>query len=188
MYARCIYLIIICVAMFALEGICDEPENFALEKPVWTSGGIGQGGPELLTDGNTATDAYLGGPTGVQIDLEEPMLISTIKIWHYWGDGRTYHQNRIAVTLEDKKNLQFAQFEPEEIVFDSDVDGEYPETAEGKMIEFKPRKVQYIHAWVGGSTANEWSHWVEIQAFYFLASIAPKGRIPTVWGNIKSAK
>lgn len=183
-----VYLVIfsICMIWFTADGVCQDFENLALEKPVWISGGAGQGGPELLTDGETASDPYLGGPTRVQIDLEEEMVISVIKIWHYWQDGRTYQQNRVAVTLEDKKASTFEQYEPDEIVFDSDVDGEYPESAEGKTIEFEPREVQYIHAWVGGSDANEWSHWVEIQAFNVPSAVDFHGKISTLWSELKS--
>ena len=179
-------LIPVLLAFLTICGIGEEPENLALGKPVWTSGGIGQGVPELLTDGNTASNPYLGGPSRVQVDLEKPTLINVIKLWHYWQDGRTYHQNRVAVTLKDKKLLQFEQFDPDEIVFDNDVDGEYPETAEGKTIEFEPREVRYIHAWVGGNTVNQWSHWVEIQAFYVPYAVDPKCKIADVWGRIKS--
>jgi hypothetical protein len=160
----------------------EEPENLALEKPVLMSGGAGQGGPELLTDGKTETDPYLGGPTWVQVDLEDEFVIDTIHIWHYWGDGRTYHDNKIALS----KSGDFLG--EEVVVFDTnDADEEYPETAEGKVITFEPTEAQYIRAWVGGSTANQWSHWVELQAFRMgTQPVESVGKLPITWGKIKT--
>ncbi len=60
----------------------DELENLAFEKPVTGSGGIGQGAYELVTDGKTESDPYLGGPTWIQVDLEDELAIDTIHIWH----------------------------------------------------------------------------------------------------------
>ena len=161
----------------------DELENLALEMPVTGNGGAGQGTYELLTDGKTESDPYLGGPTWVQVDLQEELMIDTIKLWHYWADGRTYHDNKVAVS--DK-----GDFLGEEIVvFDTtEGDEEYPETAEGKTIVFEPITAQYIRAWVGGSTANEWSHWVELQVFFqdLLKPVSPGEKLPTTWGKIKS--
>ena len=159
----------------------EEPENLAFERPVTGSGGIGQGAYELLTDGNTASDPYLGGPTWVQVSLGDEFLIDTIKIWHYYADGRSYHDNKIALSKE-------GHFLGEEVVvFDSNVDGEYPETAQGKTITFDPVEAEYIRAWIGGSTANEWSHWVELQAFFIgQQPVRPTEKLPTTWGKIKA--
>lgn len=161
----------------------EEPENFALEKPVTGSGGVGQGAYELLTDGNTASDPYIGGPTWVQVDLEEVYKIDTIKLWHYYADGRTYHNNKVALSLK-------GDFLGEEIVvFDTDEnDKEYPETAAGKTITFEPVKAKYIRAWIGGNTVNQWSHWVELQAFFIhpKQSVKPAGNLSITWGKIKS--
>ena len=47
----------------------------------------------ILTDGNTDTTKYFGAtgtnPT-VQIDLGAIYDIASIKVWHYYSDGRTY--------------------------------------------------------------------------------------------------
>ena len=177
-----LFVLFVFFAVFVAQA-ADEPENLALDKPVTMSGGAGQGAAEMLTDGKTESDPYLGGPTWVQVDLEDDLVIDTIKIWHYWDDGRTYHDNKVAVS--DK-----GDFKGEEIVvFDSnDADEEYPETAEGKTITFDPVEVRYIRAWVGGSTANQWSHWVELQAFHLgnNQSVSPAGALPITWGRVKS--
>jgi len=178
------FLLVIGILMIAGPVIgSDEPENLAFEMPVTMSGGAGQGAAVMLTDGNTETDPYLGGPAWVQIDLEEEVQIDTIKLWHYYGDGRTYHENKVA--LSDK-----GDFLGEEIViFDTENgDEEYPETAEGKTITFDPVSVQYIRAWVNGSTSNEWNHWIELQAFLINPDmpVRPREKLATKWGKIKS--
>jgi hypothetical protein len=160
----------------------EEPENLAFEMIVTGSGGIGQGTYELLTDGDTASDPYLGGPTWVQIDLQDIFWIDTIKLWHYYADGRTYHDNKVA--LSEKGNF----LGEEVVVFDTNTDdAEYPETAEGKTIKFDAVEARYIRAWVGGSTANEWSHWVELQAFFVgQVPVRPMQKLPITWGRIKA--
>jgi len=175
----CIFMMFAATGVFAQEGL----ENLAFEKPVTVTGWCCENNmePSMLTDGITVSDPYLGGPEEVQIDFEDTVRINIIKIWHYWADGRSYHENKVALSLEP-------DFKGEEIVvFDSEVDGEYPETAEGKTLTFDVVEAGYLHAWVNGSTANEWHHWVEIQAFFdpSLLSVDPSGKLPIVWGKLK---
>jgi len=182
-YRQVKIVIVISMAMFVLlpMGLSAESENLALHKPATGNDGTGQGNYDLLTDGDTEK-RYLGGPTEVLVDLEEIYTINIIKIWHYWLDGRFYHDNKIAISERDL-------FRGEEVViFDSRVDGEYPETATGKKIIFKPTKAQYIRAWVNGSTANKWSHWVEIQAFYDPKAqpVGNRKKLSAIWGRLKS--
>ena len=162
-------------------GLSAELENLALHKPATGNGGTGQGNYHLLTDGDT-TKRYLGGPTEVQVDLERIYTINIIKIWHYWLDGRAYHDNRIAISTRDS-------FKGEEVVvFDSRVDGEYPETVKGKKIIFNPTNARYIRASVDGNTVNKWSHWVEIQAFYDPKAqpVGNRKKLSAIWGRLKS--
>jgi len=183
-YRQIKLIIVLSMVMFVLPHmvLSAELENFALHKPATGNDGTGQGNYDLLTDGNTSTDRYLGGPTEVQIDLERVYTLNIIKIWHYWRDGRAYHDNKIAISAR-------GLFRGEEVVvFDSRVDGEYPETATGKKIVFKPTKARYIRAWVDGNTVNKWSHWVEIQAFYDPEAqpVGTRKKISAIWGKLKS--
>ncbi len=171
--------------MFAATGALAQEglENLAFEKPVTVTGWCCEFDldPSMLTDGITVSNPYLGGPEEVQIDFEDTVKINIIKIWHFWQDGRSYHENKVALSLKP-------DFKGEEtVVFDSEVDGEYPETAEGKTLIFDTVKAGYLHAWVNGSTANEWHHWVEIQAFFdpSLLSVDPSGKLPITWGELK---
>lgn len=80
----------------------------------------------LVTDGNTGSASYFGvsAPEGwVQVDLGEAYELKEIKVWHYYADGRTYHKSKTEVSVDGKSW---------HAVFDSRVDGEYPETAAGK--------------------------------------------------------
>ncbi len=77
-------------------------------------------------------------------------------MWHYAGDGRTYHNTKTQVS--DDGATWYT-------VFDSAVSGEYVETAAGKTSTFTARNVRYIRDYLNGSTANIWNHWVEIEAY-----------------------
>jgi len=179
-----IYLLLVGIFVMAYSVVAnDEPENLAFEMPVTGSGGAGQGTYELVTDGKTESDPYLGGPSWVQVDLQDEYLIDTIILWHYWTDGRTYHENKVAVS--DTGNF----IGEETVIFDTTADDEeYPETAEGKTITFEPIIARYVRAWVNGSTANEWNHWVELQVFFqdLMKPVNPGDKLPTTWGKIKS--
>ena len=168
-----------------------EIENLAFEKPVWTDGGIGQGEPKLLTDGNTKSESYLGGPRVVEIDFEDPIEINTIRIWQFWADGRTYLNRKIAF---DTKSGEKGGFKGKEIVVFNTIkaekgkDKDEKETAEGRLITFDTIKAQYLRAWAGENTVNEWSHWVEIQAFLDpdLMQVTRANKLTTSWGQIKN--
>ncbi len=171
-------------------------ENLALEKPTFINGGAGQGHAGLLTDGKTETDPYLGGPTRVGVDFEEVVKVNGIHIWHYWGDGRIYNGNIIALSetldfdnVNDGDKDKLDNIPGMVTIFNTDADDEtYPESEAGYKIIFETVDAQYLHAWVGGSNANQWSHWVEIQAYFNpdLLSVDPKGKAAAVWGNLKT--
>ena len=140
-----------------------EHENLALNKQVETNSDYA--GRWNLTDGDTGESAKpedLLDATEVTVDLGQPVLINTIKLWHYWADNRTYHQNKVAVSLEGR-------FEGEEItIFDSQHDGVYAESREGKTFAFNPIETRYIRCWANGNSVNQWTHFVELQAFLIL--------------------
>ena len=119
--------------------------------------------PTRITDGNTAYGSYAeqgagagGSPVSAVIDLGSVKLASIVKVWHYYGGTRSYHQAKTEVS-EDGSSWQ--------TVFDSAVSGTYVETATGKTHKFGTRKVRYIRDSIAGSTANGSNHWVEIQVF-----------------------
>lgn len=90
----------------------------------------------LLTDGNTGTSPYystgIAGVGGryVEVDLGRICDIKEVRVWHYYGDRRTYHNNRTEVSADGVSWTT---------VFDSDVEGEYPESPEGHSIILRPQ-------------------------------------------------
>lgn len=113
----------------------------------------------ILTDGNTATSPYYQAATGLQsvtVDLGSAQDIGSVKVWHYYADGRSYNATKTEVS-ENGTNWT--------TVFDSASAGTYQETSAGKTHTFDLRKVRYIRDWMNGSTSNTGNHWVEIQAY-----------------------
>ena len=82
-------------------------------------------------DGNTYYTNYLSTKFSIdeipyiQIDLGTSYLLQHITMWHYYNDGRKYSNNKLQIS-ENGTNWT--------TLFDSEVDGIYSETAEGKTI------------------------------------------------------
>lgn len=114
----------------------------------------------ILTDGNTHYNPYYSGAAGtlvsVSVDLGAVQSLSSVKVWHYWADGRTYRQTKTEVS-EDGTNWV--------TIFDSASSGEYPESSSGKTHSFSAKNVRYIRDSLNGSSSNAGNHWVEIQAY-----------------------
>lgn len=130
--------------------------NVALGKSV--TGTVALTNATLITDGNTATDPYAScaaGLNAITIDLGSVKQISTIKVWHYYSDSRTYYGTK---TESSEDGVTW------EVVYDSAVSGTYAESSAGKTYTFTKRNIRYIRDWLNGSTANTGNHWVEIQA------------------------
>ena len=95
------------------------------------------------THSPSSTYIGFGASTGIIIDLGQVFEIETIKIWHYWADGRTYHNVKTEIS-EDKVNWK--------TVFDSDVSGEYAESADGLTISFDETTMQITKAGIYKTT------------------------------------
>jgi hypothetical protein len=99
--------------------------NIALNKSGVTSSA---GWSSLLTDGTTTTTPYYDAGSGnrfVIVNLGGIYDISYVKIYHYYGDGRTYHNNKTEVSPDGHTWYT---------IFDSNIDGEYAETSAGHTI------------------------------------------------------
>ena len=108
--------------------------------------------------GSSGEFAYTS-PTGlhwVKIDLGATYTVDRLKVWHYAADGRTYHHVKAQVSANGTTWTT---------VFDSDVSGEYPETAAGRTDSFTAQPVRYVREYLNGSTANSGNHWVEIEVW-----------------------
>jgi len=132
--------------------------NVALMKPVSysPSSGWAVNNPWNVTDGSTWTDSWFGlsGAGTVTIDLLKIYQVNRVDIFHYWNDGRTYYYNTVETS-------------PDGVTwttrFDSEVNGRYAETYEGKTITFTVAPVRYVRHSLNGSTANVGSHFTEVR-------------------------
>lgn len=86
----------------------------------------------LLTDGNIETVPYYHGSSFAQVDLGSVHTINYLKIWHYYGDARTYNDIATEVSADGVNWIR---------VFDSNIDGECVETSKGNTIICKPQKM-----------------------------------------------
>jgi len=107
-----------------IKALDPQGVNIAYNKNVKL--GSGSYTKNYITDGNTASNPYTGGSSPVIVDLGFVTKISELQIWHYWADGRTYHNNVVSVS-EDGTNW--------DIVYQ----GEHPETSKGFSIKLKPK-------------------------------------------------
>lgn len=113
----------------------------------------------LLTDGNTSSNPYYGaaaGLTSVTVTMPSAIEVTSVKVWHYYADSRTYYATRTEVSADGTNWTT---------IFDSASQGTYVESAAGRTHTFSMRPVRYIRDWLNGSTANTSNHWVEIQAY-----------------------
>lgn len=150
-------------------------ENLALEQPISSSdeepiiGTIAQ-----ITDGDkeAADGSYveLGpGLQHVQVDLGKPSEIHAIIVWHYHQNARVY-RDVVVQTADDPDFILNVQ-----TVFNNDHDNssglgvgkdkEYIETYEGKLIDAKGVKGQYVRLYSDGSTANDMNHYIEVEVY-----------------------
>lgn len=83
----------------------------------------------VATDGaynNSSAYIDLGvGNQTLTIDLGSIYKLDYIKVWHYYGDGRTYHDVVVSASID---GVDY------DVLFNSNVDGEYAETPNGKTI------------------------------------------------------
>ena len=153
------------------------PVDIALNKPVTTSDGTpGQ----MATDGDLNTANYVsmaGGVQWLQVDLGRSYDVSQVKLWHYYGDARTYHD--VVVQLSNAASFDSGVT----TIFNNDAnntsglgagtDAAYAETSAGKSIVLStPVNARYIRSYSDGSTVNIWNHYVEVEAFGQAAACA----------------
>lgn len=114
-----------------IQAITSLGANIAQNKPVSSNGPIEDSSRPLsrVTDNSTDTSLYVGismtQPAYVEIDLQQGYQLSTIKIWHYYSDSRTYYGTKTQVS-EDGINWF--------TVFDSTSSGTYQESSSGKSL------------------------------------------------------
>ena len=137
------------------------------------TGSITVQNPGYITDGqwNNSGD-YAAQEVGVQwikLDFGQSYNINEVDVWHYYGDGRTYHD--VIVQLSNVADFSSGVT----TVFNNDTDNsagqstgsdsEYSETSSGKVITFSPVNARYVRLWANGSTANQYNHYVEVSVW-----------------------
>ncbi|GEM_PF-802037 len=136
------------------------------------------------TDGIKSTSNYadsysLTGLQWVQVDLNASYDIGTIKIWHYFGDTRKYHD--VIVMLSNDPDFNAGKYT---IVFNNDdasnsagfgagTAAEYSETSAGKTITFNSVNARYARFYTNGSTSNGYSHYGEIEMYAGVPTVHP---------------
>jgi len=122
---------------------------------------VGADGDTYPNSGSGSSREFVNGTSGIlqryQLDLGRNYLIDKIKVWHYFPDGRTYHDTKIEIVPSGSSTWT--------AVFDSDQSGEYAESASGKTVTFTAQNVRGIRDWINGSTANTGNHWVELEVW-----------------------
>jgi hypothetical protein len=118
------------------------------------------------------TSNYARGTTGLQwmqVDLGAAYDLNEINLWHYYGDGRSYHD--VVVQLSNDATFSIGTV----TVFNNDTNGsaglgvgrdsEYSETSAGKKILFDTVTARYARFYSNGSTVNGANHYVEIAVY-----------------------
>ncbi len=145
-------------------------ENLALGKSVTSS--IYIANSSVITDSDKATYNLAGVGEGlqwIQIDLEKSYGINTIKQWHYYGDGRQYH-DVIAMVSDDPNfntgvTMVFNNDTDNSAGFGPGTDSEYAESSSGNTINFNTVNARYVRLYVNGSNANPYNHFVEVEVY-----------------------
>ena len=138
---------------------------------------------DVVTDGTVASNPYYNMPLGngepfyYQIDLGSLYDITSIGLWRYWADSRTYYDTVVVLS----KNGTFAEGD-RFVVFNADdgnrfgfgcgADKDYVETERGKAIYVENEAktlptfdARYMRIYANGNSANSSNHLVEVQAF-----------------------
>lgn len=91
----------------------------------------------VVTDG-TINSSYFpsgwGNTTSAIIDLGQTQNVTKIKIWHYYPDGRTYHNNITQVSIDGENWTT---------VYSTLISGEKAQTVNGNEILLSPDKIFY---------------------------------------------
>jgi hypothetical protein len=133
--------------------------------------------PETLakiTDGDKeASDQSIiflrKGTQYIQMDLGAPSELFAIVIWHAHNSAKVYHDVivRIADDVEFSKNVRtiFNNDQDDSSKLGAGTDREFFETNEGKLINAKGEKAQFIRFYSKGSTESALNEYTEIEVY-----------------------
>jgi len=150
-------------------------ENVALEMVVESSDAEPVTGEvELITDGDK--EAYDGsfvefgtGKQNITIDLERNCEIYAILVWHFHKSARVYKDVIVQVSNDPDFVIDV------ETLFNNDNDNSsglgvgqdlhYVETHEGKLIDGRGIRGQYVRLYSNGNTSNDLNHYIEVEVY-----------------------
>ena len=150
-------------------------KNVALGKPIASSDEepiIGE--IEMITDGDkeAADGSYVElGPflQHVTVDLGAMHEIYAIVLWHYHKQGRVYFD--VVVQVADDPDF----ISNVRTLFNNDIDNSagfglgkdmhYTETNEGRLVDAKGVKAQYVRLYSNGNTSNDLNHYIEVAVY-----------------------
>jgi hypothetical protein len=129
---------------------------------------------KMLVDGdkNYAKNSLIelgDGVQWVQVDLEAAKEIYAILVWHFHEGKRVYFDvvAQVSDDPEFKANVT--------TVYNNDADNsaglgvgkdkEYIENNKGRLIDAKGAKGRYVRLYTNGNTADDKSHYVEVEVF-----------------------
>jgi hypothetical protein len=148
-------------------------ENIALYKMVVSTDNEPLvGDMELVTDGDN--EAYDGsfvelaaGEQHITIDLEDKYEIYAVLIWHFHKKARVYKD--VIVQVSDDPDFIVGV----ETLFNNDNDNSsglgagkdlhYVETHEGKLIDGRGVRGQFVRLYSNGNTSNDFNHYIEVE-------------------------
>jgi hypothetical protein len=163
-------------AFYAPEGTT----NLALNKKVTSSDSAPIVGElSLVTDGDKegadGSFVELGpGTQWVQIDLGKAADIYAVLFWHFFAEGRVYHD--VIVQVSDDPDF----IEGVKTVFNNDFDNtsgmgigknlEYIDDNRGKLIDTKneknePARGRYVRLYSKGNTSSDLNHYIEVEVW-----------------------
>lgn len=170
-------LLVTSMVMFSGTALAG-PTNVAAGKTITASDTI-WGTAAFATDGDKNTNNYIGVTENlqwIQIDLGQSYNINQVNLWHYFGDGRIYHDVIVRVSnnsaFSSGVTTVFNNDTNNSAGFGTGTNAEYAETAQGKTITFNTVNARYVRLYTNGSTANIYNHYVEVEV-YGAASATP---------------
>lgn len=151
--------------------------------PVSNASISGPGGTgSAVTDASIATANWVSSGNWIRLDLGGAYPLNRVRVWHYYGDGRTYRD--VIVQLSNDVNFASGVV----TVFNNDTDNslgqgagsdaEYPETQSGKDIVFAATSARFVRLWSNGSSANTANHYVEVEVYG--GASAPPAAAPVI--------
>jgi len=128
------------------------------------------------TDGTISTSNYADSYTGtglqwIQVDLGASYNISDIKLWHYFGDSRQYHDVIVMVSssasfTSGTYTTVYSNDQNASAGFGTGTSSEYTETSAGLDIPLtSPVSGRYVRFYSNGNSVNNYNHYGEVQVY-----------------------